>query len=164
MNDQVPTATSESSPNYRQYVIYGILGFLFFFQIGTCVKATSEQQRVVRARKFILEDKTGRPLAELKKGKGAGNLYIYDENGNIRIGITAAKTKAGISLSSEGGVMGKGYTPHVSMGTGKTGRKGFIITDEKGNPVLGIVESKDGTGILLKDRHGNTKIITPKEK
>ena len=60
-------------------------------------------QRVLRARKFILEDENGELRALLCIGKGGPGLYLYDEKGKLRAMLRVGKYGPRLSLSDEKG-------------------------------------------------------------
>ncbi len=74
------------------------------YKLGT--KTTpSRLYQGIRAQRFILNDKKGKPRAVLDMAEGAGpGLYFYDEQGQIRASIYMTKDgKPWLELSDEGG-------------------------------------------------------------
>jgi len=81
--------------------------------------------KVIRANKFVLEDRSGRTRAKLTLAKGVPALVLLDENGKPRAGLAVLKDGPGVVLYD------KNTTVRALMGLAEDG-PGIRLIDENG--------------------------------
>jgi hypothetical protein len=93
------------------------------------LKATQAQRigKVIRAKRFIVEDENGKTRAELSINKDGPSLSLFDKNGNPRALLSAIKDGPRLELFDENG------TPRAGLSALKDGPM-LSLFDENGKP------------------------------
>jgi len=66
-------------------------------------KAVGRAEKVIRAKRFVLEDENGKTRASLIVGKDGPGLVLLDENGKPRAMLSVLKDGPGLALYDENG-------------------------------------------------------------
>ena len=92
------------------------------------IAATPEDNRIIRANCFILEDANGKTRAQMAVGKDGSRLVMKDANGKTRAELAVNKNGAMLVMKDANG------KTRAEMGMYKNGPRAAII-DENGKPV-----------------------------
>ena len=105
----------------------------------------------IRARKFVLEDDSGKVRASLLTDKDGPMLSLYDENSETRAILAADKDGPMLSLYDEKG------KPRVGLFADKNGPC-LRLYDKDGKSRVGLTALKDGPALVLVDENGKFRV------
>lgn len=115
---------------------------------------------IVRAHRYILQDKDGRYRATLTRFRDEAGLYVHDEDGNRYASVTVDKYGPGLALGDEGD---NGGNDRATLTLGED-EAGLYLRNEDGNRYAILTVDKDGTGLTLGDENGNGRATLTVDK
>jgi hypothetical protein len=111
----------------------------------------------VEARKFLLVDPNGKPLAELGAAHGGSGLVLLDAAGKPRAAMVLTSAgEPGVKLYDAGGVV------RAALMVANDGRSGLAIYDSNGRDRVALATDATGTPTLvLLERDGRVAAVLP---
>jgi hypothetical protein len=106
--------------------------------------------KVIRANKFVLEDKNGKVRGLLGTSKDAPHLWLHDENGKVRVAVASGTAGSALSLFDENGKARMqldllAQMPHLQL------------LNENGKPGVQLSLLAGMSGLSLHDLNGKTR-------
>lgn len=98
-----------------------------------------------RAKKFVLEDKSGNMRAALTVEEFGSLLSLHDENGNMRAALTVTREGPALVLREKG-------KTRAELGM-LNGKPQLVLLDENGNPRATAGVGNDGPILMLVDEN-----------
>jgi hypothetical protein len=133
---------------YERFVVYTILAALCWAAFGARWPAGEPVADVVRAKRFVLVDDSGKVRARLEvEGKWGPRLVLLNEEVRIVAGLQVSRTGARLTLGNEN------EQARVSLGFDQ-GVPRLLLWDENGKSSAGLEVFEDGPRLSLHDANG----------